>query len=404
MARTTKPLTNTQIEKAKPKEKLYRLYDGNGLVMNITPNGGKYWYLQYKHPITHKAQMYKLGDYPVLSLLEARKACQECHALLQKHIDPKTYFELERQRQENALTNDFKSVFAEWLATKNYSPATQAKMQNYQNELLAVIGNRPVADINVPDLMLVLKPVEKAGHFAKLEKMRTMINQTLAYAVATGRSETNPSLHLKGAFATGEVRHNPAILDESHLGELVRAIDSYHGFFVTKKALGFALMMFARPGEIRHMTWDNLDLDNAIWAYTPNKTKKSTQVQMISPLPHQALEILRQMKEFKPNSQLVFPSTVSQLRPLSENTLNQALRRMGFDGSEQTSHGFRAIARTLLEEKFKYDYRMIEMQLGHQVRDSNGRAYNRVTWLDERREMLQAWADYLDSLKTISAT
>lgn len=399
MARQTLPLTSTQIDKAKPKDKLYRLYDGNGLVLNITPNGGKYWYLQYKHPITHKAQMYKLGDYPILSLLEARKACQECHALLQKNIDPKTYFELERQKQENALSNDFKSVFTEWLATKDYSDTTQKKMQNYQDELLAVIGNKPVSEITVPDLMLVLKPVEKAGHFSKLEKMRTMINQTLAYAVATGRSETNPSLHLKGAFATGEVRHNPAILDENRLGELVQAIYGYHGFFATKKALEFAIMMFSRPGEVRHMTWEQIDLDKGVWTYTPNKTKKSTQVQMISPLPRQAIEILRQMKEYKPNSQLVFPSAVSQLRPLSENTLNQALRRMGFDSSEQTSHGFRAIARTLLEEKFKYDYRMIEMQLGHQVRDSNGRAYNRVTWLDERREMLQAWADYLDKLK-----
>lgn len=222
MARQTLPLTSTQIDKAKPKDKLYRLYDGNGLIMNITPNGGKYWYLQYKHPITQKAQMYKLGDYPILPLVEARKTCQECHTLLQKNIDPKTYFELERQKQENALSNDFKSVFNEWLETKDYSDTTQKKMQNYQNELLAVIGNKPVSEITVLDLMLVLKPIEKAGHFAKLEKMRTMINQTLAYAVATGRSETNPSLHLKGAFATGEVRHNPAILDENRLGELVR--------------------------------------------------------------------------------------------------------------------------------------------------------------------------------------
>lgn len=399
MARQTLPLTSTQIDKAKPKDKLYRLYDGGGLVLNITPNGGKYWYLQYKHPITKKAQMYKLGDYPALSLANARSLCQECHTLLAQNIDPKTYFELERQRQENALINDFKSVFTEWLATKDYAPTTQAKMQNYQDELLAVIGNKPVSDITVPDLMLVLKPVEKAKHFAKLEKMRTMINQTLAYAVATGRSESNPALHLRGAFASGEVRHNPAILDENRLGELVRAIDGYHGFFTTKKALEFAIMMFARPGEVRHLTWGQIDLDKGLWTYTPNKTKKSTQVQMVSPLPRQALEILRQMKEYRPHSEFVFPSTITTARPLSENTLNQALRRMGFDNTEQTSQGFRAIARTILEEKFKYDYRMIELQLAHQVRDSNKRAYNRVQWIDERREMLQTWADYLEKLK-----
>lgn len=203
--------------------------------------GGKYWYLQYKHPISTKAQMYKLGNYPALSLANARTLCQECHTLLAQNIDPKTHFELEKERQENTLSNDFKSVFQEWLATKNYAPTTQAKMQNYQDELLAVLGNKPVSDISVPDLMLVLKPIENAKHFAKLEKMRTMINQALAYAVATGRSETNPALHLRGAFATGEVRHNPAILDENRLGDLVRAIDSYHGFFVTKKSIGVSI-------------------------------------------------------------------------------------------------------------------------------------------------------------------
>ncbi|TWV81547.1 integrase arm-type DNA-binding domain-containing protein [Moraxella sp. VT-16-12] len=400
MARQTKPLSSTQIDKAKPKDKLYRLYDGNGLVINITPNGGKYWYLQYKHPITTKSQMYKLGDYPVLSLADARIACQDCRKLLAQNIDPKTYFELERQKQENALKNDFKSVFREWLETKNYSPKTQEKMQNYQDELLAVIGNKAVSDITVPDLMLVLKPIEKAGHFAKLEKVRSLINQTLTYAVATGRSDTNPAINLKGAFKMGEIRHNPAILDEKRLGDLVCAMDGYHGYFVTRQALMFLLLMFARPGEIRYMTWEQVDLDNGTWTYMPNKTKKSTSVQMVSPLSHQAIEILRQMKEYRPYSELVFPSAITQARPLSENTLNQALRRMGFDSSEQTSHGFRAIARTLLEEKFKYDYRMIEMQLGHQVRDSNGRAYNRVQWLDERREMLQVWADYIYQLKT----
>lgn len=398
MARQTLPLTNTQIEKAKPKDKIYRLYDGNGLVMNITPNGGKYWYLQYKHPITKKAQMYKLGNYPAVSLSYARELCQKCHTLLSQNIDPKIHFELELQKQENALKNDFKSVYAEWLETKNYESSTLKKMDNYQAELLAVLGNKPVCDITVPDLMLVLKPIEKSGYFEKLRKMKSMISQTLSYAVATGRAEQNPAIHLKGVFATGETRHNPAILDEQRLAELIRCIDVYHGQFVVRQALKFSLYIFARPGEIRNLTWDKIDFDNEQWHYTPNKTKKSTSVQMVIPLPKQAMTILREMKDYK-NSDLVFPSVISRLKPLSENTLNQALRRMGFDSSEQTSHGFRAIARTLLEEKFKYDYRMIEMQLAHAVRDSNGRAYNRVQWLDERREMLQTWADYLDSLK-----
>lgn len=394
MARQTLPLNATQIDKAKPKDKLYRLYDGGGLILNITPNGGKYWYLQYKHPITGKAQMYKLGDYPVMSLSDARTKSQECHALLADNIDLKAHFDQRKQEIVKTTQDNFKSVFDEWLAVKKYAPKTQLKLQTYQKEIIAIIGNKPVSQITVPDLLLVLKPVEQAGQYAKLEKMRGMIRQALSYAVATGKATQNPAIHLQGAFGTGEVRHNPAILDEGRLADLVRAIYGYHGHFATRRALMFALLTFARPGEVRHLTWDQLDLDDKLWTYTPPKTQKSTKVKMITPLSKQAMQILSELKEYK-TADLVFPSAVSLHRPLSENTLNQALRRMDFDSNEQTSHGFRAIARTLLEEKLGYDYRIIEMQLGHQVRDANGRAYNRVQWLDKRREMMQAWADYL---------
>lgn len=399
MARQTLPLTNTQIDKAKPKEKLYRLYDGGGLVLNVTPNGGKYWYVQYKHPINKKAQMYKLGDYPALSLANARTLCQDCHALLAQNIDPRAYFELERQKQENAINNDFKSVFSEWIASKNYAEATVKKLQTYTNELLAIIGNKPVSDITINDCMLVLRPIEKAGHYEKLRKVKTLINQTMIYAVATGRATINPVVNLHGVFKTALPKHNPAILDEKRLGELVDAMDGYHGSFVVKKCLMFSLYTFARQGEIRNMRFDDIDFEQGLWTYTPPKTANSTQINMVTPLSHQALEILRQLREYHQGN-IVFVSPNTTLKPISEGLVNRALRRLGFDKNEQTAHGFRAIARTLLEEKFKYDYRMIEMQLGHQVRDSNGRAYNRVQWLDERREMLQTWADYLDNLKT----
>lgn len=395
MARTTKPLTTAEINNAKPKGKLYRLYDGNGLVLNITPTGSKAWYLQYKHPITTKAQMYKLGDYPALSLADARDRVMSCQSLLANNIDPKAHDERQKQAKLNAIRNDFKSVFSNWLDTMDYSDGTLRKMENYKNELIAVLGNKPISEISVPDLIAVLKPVEGAGHFAKLEKMRTMLNKTFSYAIATGLIQTNPAINLRGVFKTGDVKHNPAILDEARLAELIQCIDGYHGNFTTKKALLFALLTFARPGEVRHITWN--DIKDGNWEYIPNKTRKSTAVKMLNPLPTQALEILEQMKAFR-SSEFIFPSVTSNVRPLSENTLNQALRRMGFDNTEQTSHGFRAIARTLLEERFGYDYRMIELQLGHQVRDSNGRAYNRVQWLEKRREMMQAWADYLESL------
>ena len=263
---------------------------------------------------------------------------------------------------------------------------------------MAVIGNMPVSEITVPDLMQVLRPVEEQEYFTKLQKMRTMISHVMTHAIATGRATDNPALHLKGVFKTGEVTHNPAILDESRIKDLVREIDIYSGHFVTRQALKFLMLMFSRPGEVRHLKWSDIDFDKKVWNYTPNKTKNTTQIEMVTPLSEQALLILEQMKGYR-QSEFVFPSVISTLKPLSTSTFNQALRRMGFDGSEQTSHGFRAMARTLLEEKFRYDYRMIEMQLGHKVRDANGRAYNRVQWLDDRREMMQAWADYLDELK-----
>lgn len=398
MPRITRALTNTEVSRAKPKDKIYYLQDGNGLRLKILTSGTKTWYFEYIKPYTDKPDSYRIGRYPAISLSEARSVREECMKLLAKNIDPKQHFKNKDDIEKKKLANDFKSVFDEWLPTKNYSQGTLDKMQNYIDEVLAVIGNMPVSEITVPDLMQVLRPVEEQEYFTKLQKMRTMISHVMTHAIATGRATDNPALHLKGVFKTGEVTHNPAILDESRIKDLVREIDIYSGHFVTRQALKFLMLMFSRPGEVRHLKWSDIDFDKKVWNYTPNKTKHTTQIEMVTPLSAQALLILEQMKGYR-QSEFVFPSVISTLKPLSTSTFNQALRRMGFDGSEQTSHGFRAMARTLLEEKFRYDYRMIEMQLGHKVRDANGRAYNRVQWLDDRREMMQAWADYLDELK-----
>ncbi|HCH26968.1 MULTISPECIES: tyrosine-type recombinase/integrase [Psychrobacter] len=398
MARITNPLTNTEVAKAKPKDKPYRLYDGNGLVLNVAKSGTKTWYYQYSRPYTGIADMFKLGRYPALSLADARKKRAECDVLIENNIDPKTNNKEQIATERNKIANDFKSVFDEWLKTKNYSETTLSKTRTAVNEIIAVIGNKPVSEITTVDCMAVLKPIEAAGHFTKLQKTRTKISQVMTHAIATGRATQNPALHLRGVFATGEVKHAPAILDERRLGELVKAIDSYHGNFSTRRALRFAILTFARVGEVRHLKWSDLDLDKGVWIYTPPKTKKSTGVDMVSPLSTQTLQVIDEMREYA-TGEYVFPSSMSKSRVLSENTLNQALKRMGFDGSEQTSQGFRAIARTLLEERLEFDYALIDMQLAHKVVDGNGRAYNRVKWLDKRRDMMQHWADYLDSLR-----
>ena len=399
MARITNPLTNTEVAKAKAKDKPYRLYDGNGLVLNVAKSGTKTWYYQYSRPYTGIADMFKLGRYPALSLADARKKRAECDVLIENNVDPKTNNKEQITSERNKIANDFKSVFDEWLKTKNYSDTTLSKTKTAVDEIIAVIGSKPVSEITTVDCMAVLRPIEAAGHFTKLQKTRTKISQVMTHAIATGRATQNPALHLRGVFGTGEVKHAPAILNERRLGELVSAIDGYHGNFATRRALRFAILTFARVGEVRHLKWSDLDIEKGVWIYTPPKTKKSTGVDMVSPLSTQTLQVIDEMREYA-TGEYVFPSSMSKSRVLSENTLNQALKRMGFDGSEQTSQGFRAVARTLLEERLEFEYALIDMQLAHKVVDGNGRAYNRVKWLDKRRDMMQKWADYLDSLKS----
>lgn len=275
MSRQTLPLTSTQIDKAKPKDKLYRLYDGNGLVINITPNGGKYWYLQYKHPINKKSQMYKLGDYPTLSLANARIACQDCKTLLAQGIDPKDHAKKQIKARQAKIDNDFKSVFDAWISTKDYAPATLLKLQTYTAELLAVMGSKPISDIDITDCIDVLRPIERAGHLEKLKKTKSMMSQTFAYAIATGKATHNPVTSLVGVFRTAPKRHNPAILDEMRLAELVKEIDGYHGSFVVKKCLMFSLYMFARQGEIRNMKFSDVDFDKGSGHTRPQKPPKA---------------------------------------------------------------------------------------------------------------------------------
>ncbi len=399
MARITNPLTNTEVAKAKPKDKPYRLYDGSGLILNVAKSGTKTWYYQYSRPYTGVSDMFKLGRYPALTLADARKRRADCERLLETNIDPKVSEQDRVQFELHKIANDFKSVYEEWIATKNYAPKTLEKTRSAIDEIIAVIGNKPVSEITTQDCMAVLKPIENAGHFTKLQKTRTKISQVMTHAIATGRATQNPALHLRGVFGTGEVVHAPAILDEKRLSELLRAIDEYNGHFATRRALRFAILTFARVGEVRNLKWSELDLEQGVWVYTPPKTKKSTNVDMVSPLSTQALQVIDEMKAYA-TGDYVFPSTISKNRVLSDNTMNQALKRMGFAGTEQTVQGFRAIARTLLEEKLEYPYELIDMQLAHKVVDGNGRAYNRIKWVDRRREMMQKWADYLDGLRT----
>jgi integrase len=267
-----------------------------------------------------------------------------------------------------------------------------------ERDLFPWMGAHPINEIKAPELLAVLRRVESRGALESAHRIRAIAGQVFRYAVATGRAERDPSADLKGALPRPGEKHHAAITDPKEVAPLLRAIDGYHGHFVVKCALRLAPLFFVRPGELRHAEWAEIDFDEAVWNIPAGKMKMK-QPHMV-PLCHQAMEILTELKELTGSSRYVFPSGRSLSRPMSNNTLLSALRRMDYDKETMTPHGFRAMARTILDEVLQVRPDFIEHQLGHAVRDPNGRAYNRTAHLAERRKMMQLWADYLDGLKS----
>jgi integrase len=266
-----------------------------------------------------------------------------------------------------------------------------------ERDLFPWIGKRPISEIKAPELLGALRRVESRGALESARRLKIIAGQVFRYAVATGRAERDPSGDLKGALAPPQERHHAAITDPKDVAPLLRAIDGYQGHFVVKCALRLAPLFFVRPGELRHAEWAEIDLDEAIWNIPAHKMKMKQA--HIVPLCKQAVEILTELKKLTGASRYVFPSGRTYARPMSENAILAALRRMGYDKDTMTGHGFRAMARTILDEVLQVRPDFIEHQLAHAVRDPNGRAYNRTAHLIERRKMMQTWADYLDGLK-----
>jgi integrase len=257
-----------------------------------------------------------------------------------------------------------------------------------------LLGRRPIAEIAASELLTALRRVEQTGHIETAHRVRSLCGQVFRYAVATGRAERDIAADLRDALRSAEKEHHPAIIDPKEIGPLLRAIDAYGGQPATRGALRLSPQLFVRPGELRKAEWAAFDLDGALWSYTPSKGGTP----LLTPLPQQAVAILREMESLSGRGVYVFPSMRGKGRPMSENTVNAALHTMGYRDI-MTGHGFRAMARTVLVERLKYPAEHVEMQLAHAVRDPLGRAYNRTTFLEQRREMLQAWADYLDELR-----
>lgn len=392
------PLTDTKIKNAKPQAKQYKLYDTAGLFMIVAPSGGKWW--RFKYRLDGKAKTISMGTYPTVSLAKARERRDTARAQVADDIDPSQVRKAQKAARK-VLGNTFEKVAREWFGKyePGWAPGHASKIKSrLENDVYPYIGERPILEITPPELLMVLRRIESRGALDSAHRTRNTCGQIFRYAVATGRAERDPAADLRGALPPARSKHLPAITEPQKAAGLLRAIDGYEGSFITKCALRLAPLLFVRPGELRHMEWAEIDLETAEWNI-PEEKMKMGQPHLV-PLARQAVDILKEIQPLTGAGRYVFPSTRTKQRPMSNNTVLAALRRMGFEKDEMTGHGFRAMARTMLDEVLNVRPDFIEHQLAHEVKDPNGRAYNRTSFLDERREMMQTWADYLDGLKS----
>ena len=393
-------LTDIAIKNAKPKANVYRIADGQGLCLLIHHNGSKYWQLRYRHPNTQKSLILSLGVYPAVSLAEARTKKAEARTLLRLGKDPAEEKKLAKLTVHLTAANTFELVAKEWFDKQapNWS-ATHAtrNIGLIDNNLCPWLGHRPISEIKAPELLGALRHTEERGTLETAKRALQVAGQIFRYAMATGRTEFDPAPSLRGALATRKVVNFAAITDPEKLGDILLSMDGYTGTPEVKAALQLSPMLFARPGMLRSMEWAEINFDMQLWVIPENKMKIG--MGHIVPLSRQAMDILRNIERITGRGKYVFPSARGPSRPMSENAVRAALRAMGYSNKDQTPHGFRATARTLLDEALSYRVEIIELQLAHEVKDVNGTAFNRTKFLKERTEMMQAWADYLHTLK-----
>ncbi|MCK4125281.1 integrase arm-type DNA-binding domain-containing protein [Ralstonia pseudosolanacearum] len=398
-------LTDIQIRAATPKEKQYRLADSGGMYLEIRPNGGRYWRLKYRFGGKEKALT--IGVYPDVSLKEARAKRDAAKKQLADGVDPSFAKQATKRTTRLNAENSFEAVAREWHA--KFSPTWSKShgdriLRRLEVDAFPWIGVRPVAELQPADVLDVARRVEKRGALETAHRLRDNIGQAMRYAVATGRAARDITADLRGALPPVQKRHFAALTDPGKVAELLRAIDGYSGTFPVACALKLAPLLFQRPGELRNAEWKEFDLDSATWEIPGERMKRTKQGKTsggahVVPLPSQAVAILQELKPLTGTSRFLFPSVRTKDRPMSDNTVNAGLRRLGYDNETMTGHGFRAMARTILDEVLMVPAAIIEAQLAHAVKDPLGRAYNRTSHLPQRREMMQRWADYLDELK-----
>lgn len=391
-------LTDVKVRNAKPGEKQVKLSDGDGMYLLITPQGGKCWRLKYR--FAGKEKVLALGTYPEVSLAEAREKKEAARKLLANNIDPGEVRKAEKAARGMAAANTFEAVTREWHERfKGQWSERHAEqiLKRLEQDVFPWLGGRPIGEVKAPEMLAILRRVETRT-LETAHRVKIACSQVFRYAVATGHADRDPVADLKGALPPVKNNHFAAPTDPKDVAPLLRAIDGFQGSFVVKCAMRLAPLTFVRPGELRHAEWSEIDFDNEQWNIPAERMKMKEP--HIVPLSLQALAILRELLPLTGAGRYLFPCHRSPIRCMSENAVNAGLRRMGFEKSEVTGHGFRAMARTILDEVLHVRPDFIEHQLAHAVKDPNGRAYNRTTHLAERRKMMQLWADYLDGLKS----
>jgi len=389
-------LTDTAIRKLKAKATAYRLFDGGGMYLEVSPKGGKWWRLKYR--FANKEKRISLGIYPEVSLKDARQRRDDARKLLGGGVDPGENRKATKAAGMDQAANSFEVVAREWFAKHSggWAPNHAVRvLRLFERDIFPRIGSKPIASITSPDLLAVLRRIENRGALDTAHRARGNCGQVFRYAIATGRAERDPSHDLRGALPPATGSHFAAVTEPARVGDLLRTLDGYQGSPIVKAALLLAPLVFVRPGELRSAEWSGIDLDKAEWRFTTTKTKTPHLV----PLATQAVALLRELHPLTGRGRFVFPSARGDRRPMSENAILAGMRRMGIGKDEMSGHGFRATARTILDEVLGFRADIIEHQLAHAVRDPNGRAYNRTAFLPERRQMMQQWADYLDKLK-----
>lgn len=374
-----------------------KVTDGQGLHL-LVKAAGKYWRLSYR--FLGKQKTLALGVYPEVSLAQARQRRDQARKLLAEGADPSVAKRADKVARKLAADNTFEAVAQAWLAkTKALrAESTDAKVQGWlKNDVLPAIGRLPIAEITPRDVLDLVRKVEKRGAIDSATRMKQLCGQIFRYAVAEGSAERDVTADLRGALAVRRTVHLAAITEPAKVGALLRAIHGYSGHPVTVAALKLAPLLFVRPGELRHAEWSEIDFDSAEWRIPGAKMKMGAD--HIVPLATQAVEVLTELQKLTGRARYVFPSVRTGARPMSENTINAALRGMGYSSDMHTAHGFRATARTILDEVLGERVDLIEHQLAHAVKDVNGRAYNRTAHLPARKEMMQRWANYLEQLR-----